>query len=306
MRREEQFHKGAYQHVYQITSDGGIAFYDAIDCLVYFTEFCVKSQQYNVEVDCVAIMRNHLHFGLRANELRDISLLIGSSASYYTRSFNKKGRLKVSFKTYDRDEKIDSKQRRNNIIYIANNPVEKKACSKAIEYKWNFLAYSNNSNPFSICPVISKSSIIFRNAISCVRLLHQKRKPLNYYFFNSIMPKLNSSEKLQLVDYIISTYSVINHKATEAEFKSREDMIIAINSTTGSEYNIHEEFSKEDYKHYNEIGSMISKMGGNNYFLNSPERLITDCYLYTNASPFEISRYFHLDIGLVKSVLNIR
>jgi len=207
--------------------------------------------------------------------------------------------------TFDRDEKRDSKQRRSNIIYIANNPVEKKACSKAIEYKWNFLAYAENTNPFSICPIISKSSIHFRNALSSVRLLHQKRKPLNYEFFNTVLPGLNAVERMQLVDYIISTYSVINHKAGEAEFKSRENMIIAINSTTGSEYNIKEEFSKEDYRHYNEIGLMISRMGRQNFYSNSPDRIVTECFLHTNASPFEISRYFHLDIGLVKSILNL-
>ena len=57
------------------------------------------------------------------------------------------------------------------------------------------------------------------------------------------MSKLNNKEKLQLEDYIISTYNVIDYDAAAKYFGSYGAMMEAMHVSSGSEYDIKEEFT---------------------------------------------------------------
>ena len=55
------------------------------------------------------------------------------------------------------------------------------------------------------------------------------------------MNRLNERERSQLVDYIISVYNCIDYHFLTGCYGSYQDMLLAVNSNTGSEYDIKEE-----------------------------------------------------------------
>ena len=62
--------------------------------------------------------------------------------------------------------------------------------------------------------------------------------------------KLNSVEKQQLTDLIISGYNVINYDYAISLFGSYENMVHAMHCTTGSEYDLKEKrIGKSDIKY---------------------------------------------------------
>ena len=61
---------------------------------------------------------------------------------------------------------------------------------------------------------------------------------------------MNVDEREQLLDYIISLYLPIDRDALLGYYKSYEDMVISINSNTGSEYDVKETFDPESHQDF--------------------------------------------------------
>ena len=79
---------------------------------------------------------------------------------------------------------------------------------------------------------------------------------LRYSQLKRLLDCLKNNEKMQLVDYIISIYNPIDYDESIQYYGTYETMLIAINSNTGSEYEIKEErykFSDIEYIHMSDI-----------------------------------------------------
>ena len=70
---------------------------------------------------------------------------------------------------------------------------------------------------------------------------------------------LSRVEKEQLVDYIINSYSVIDHSYCQRLFNSCEDMLLATHANTGSEYDINETFIGKSDRIYPVITNYLLK-----------------------------------------------
>ena len=67
-------------------------------------------------------------------------------------------------------------------------------------------------------------------------------RPLNYRQLQRLFKPLDRKEKEQLSDFIINTYNVLDYASAIRFFDTFEEMIIALHSDTGSEYDINEVF----------------------------------------------------------------
>lgn len=237
--------EGIFYHCYQRPKDRGVIFYTVSDHLLYFTIMCIRSVQYKVKILKCVQMPDHTHHSVIEYENGHLSAFIQDVTSTFTREYNAvHGRKGPMFKTpFGRAVKKTSKSIRTNLTYLDNNPVERQLVSAAEDYRWNYLAYAVSSHPFSPKIVLRNASMPLRRALKMVKDRHSKGRYLTgtllRQLFDSLPCKL---EREQLTDYIISTYSVIDHKAAISHFKSYENELITAHANTGSEYDIKEQF----------------------------------------------------------------
>ena len=184
--RKTSFRQNTVIHIYQNTVEGGLIFYSEVDFIVFYTLFCTLAIKYRIRVLGLCLMVDHFHVLLIAESYDDMRDFIKECTRLYSRAFNKdvkrKGKLfKSSFgfasKKYDKNV-------RTAIAYLYNNPVEKQLTVRAIDYKWNFLAYSIDKYPFSEKIVLRRSSWALRRAVESVRAVYHKGK-LRFIFKNS-------------------------------------------------------------------------------------------------------------------------
>lgn len=199
--------------------------------------------------------------------------------------------------------KVGDKKARTTLIYIGNNPVERRLVIRAELYKWNYLAYAISDHPFSEPLVIRKASIAMKKAISEVKGMHNVSKPLSYALLKRLFSKLSKTEKLQLIDYIITTYSVIDYDSAICFFDHYEDMIGAMHYNTGSEYDINEEFTGRSDMCYSDIASWLrSNLKLNDihdvFRLSEESRadLLFEIHKGTGADPIQIAKFLRLNI----------
>lgn len=253
MRRKIKFHPDALHHIYTISDDGCLIFYNAFDYTVFFTVMSACARRYHIVIEEVCLMRNHVHLGLYSSDIKNISRFMMTLLSTYVREYNSRpGVIRIRFKKgKGRADKISEKDKRSCIIYIANNGVEKKACNRAMEYRWNFLRYYGNPNPYSTPIVVRQLSPQMKKAMSIVDTAFRQGYHIRYSFFEAMMPVLKKEERRQIVDYIIRKYNIIDYGRMLEHFKDMLSFILAAESSTGKEYDVGEEFVYEDYKYYN-------------------------------------------------------
>jgi hypothetical protein len=137
----------------------------------------------------------------------------------------------------------------------------------------------------------------FQEVNSMVRL----NLPLKYAQLNRIFQKLTEAEREQLVDYIISSYSPINYEELESHFKSYDSMLLAMESTTGYDYDIQE--SRDDFslKAFNEMMAYIkTKLPKSRvrtittYTLEEKIALFKELQANTSASIHQICSFLHI------------
>jgi len=239
------FSRDILTHCYQRTSDKGVLFYSYGDCLEYFTLYCVLAKKYNIRVSALCLMPDHVHDAISARRQSEMTGFKRDLNTQFSKQYNKRCGTKGPLLEgpYGSAVKYGPKKARTNIIYIANNPVERQLCSLAEEYRWNFVAYATSPHPFSEKLVIRKARWPLQMAVKEVKRQYNKGLPLNYAMLQRLFEKLNNKECQQLVDFIISTYNVIDYNGILKLFDNSIDaMLSAIHSTTGSEYDINEPF----------------------------------------------------------------
>lgn len=260
---ERKFVSGIVTHCYQNTIDGGLLFYTTSDYLVFFTVFCTISKRYPVVILKLCLMPDHIHLSVVSDSQKSLSEFVRDYTSIFARSHNglceRHGNLFTE--AYGSALKIGDKAARTNFIYLDNNPVERKLCKKAEDYRWNFLAFAASPNPFSEKIVIRRCRKAMIRAIEEVKSFHSEGKPLTYPVLKRLFGNLERNERQQLTDYIISLYSVIDHDAVIRYFDSYEQMILAVHSNTGSEYDLNEVFTGRTDAVYYQMTSAIWKTG---------------------------------------------
>ena len=240
--KKREFKEGACYHIYQRTKNRFNIFYDLCDYLSYYTIFGVMAVRYNVLVWGLCLMIDHIHILMLSKDRKTLSEFISMVTSIFVRQYNEDiGRKGSLFEErFGSAPKSDRKRLVSAVIYLGNNPVEKRLCTKAEEYRWNFIAYMSSSIPFSSKISRKSARYILRKALKIVDWHHSHGKYLSSSLLSSLMDGMTEQEKNQLTDYIIVKYNVIDFQKILKLFGSYEKMLTAVHSTTGSEYDLNE------------------------------------------------------------------
>ena len=245
MGKKRIVYSDTLNHCYQRAADKVVLFYSVSDFLSFFTMFCIQAARRKVCILALCLMYDHFHTSAKAKSPAELSSLMNQTTSIYSRQNNnlchRKGQLFQYH--FGSAPKKTEKAIRTNIVYVGNNSVERKITKKAEEYRWNFLAYAKSDHPFSEPLVIRRASWPMKNAVSEVKAFHGRGQHLTYQTLQRLFAPLSHAEKEQLVDFIISTYNVIDYDAAIRYFGSYENMLEAMHVTTGSEYDIKEHFT---------------------------------------------------------------
>ena len=293
-----------FQHIYQRSIKQFIIFYSMEDRLVYFTIFAVLARTYGIIVLALALMFDHIHCLIKASDRKTYAGFIGvvtlTFALAYNRDSGRKGALFE--KAYSNAPKRKDKDVRTSIAYNYNNSVEKKLFARAEEDRWNFLAYVDNPHPFSAPIDKRKASKKLIRSMDAATRYHKRNEYLDYPVVRALFDGLSADEREQLLDFIISLYLPIDRDRLLGFYKSYEDMVIAINSNTGSEYDINEFFDPESHQDFAKMLEIV----GRSSFADDPRsiilapvakrRQIADTLLrLTGGSRNHVKRFLHLD-----------
>lgn len=253
----------------------------------------------------LTLMHNHIHLLLIADSFKELSFFMDRCTSWFVRAYNiehgRKGRLLK--KNFGSAPKWDGKKQRSAIIYIGNNPVEKNFCRYAEECRWTFLAYAKSSCPFSDPIVIRRASSNLKSALHAIDNMIELNVPLKYSSLAFYKSRLSDQEYEQLIDYIISRYLPLDFEELLSKFKSYEDMIMAMRSTTGSEYEINEDRDDFSLASFSEMMNYIRKNYSNKYIrkmismsLEEKLELASALRNHTTASSSQIIKFLHIPV----------
>lgn len=304
--KRRKFKKVVLNHCYQRSSDHGVLFYNIRDHLVFFTVFSTIAVRYDVRVVKLVQMPDHIHHSTIASNMADLSGFIRDYTSIfakeYNKSFHRKGPLFEE--RYGNALKLSDKAVRTNLLYLDNNPVERKLVTRPEDYQFGYLAYRASDHPFSEKIRLRYASMPLRRALRQVKSLHNGGQHLTYQVLTKMFDTLSDPmEKDQLTDYIINTYSVIDHSLSSRYFGGYENELLAAASNTGSEYDISESFIGKDDRFYAQFSSMLKTHGmvqDIHEILSMEEQQKFDCFMtlrrFTSAPNRQIAAYLHLPV----------
>lgn len=262
--RRRRFLEDEVHHIYQRTKNRFNIFYDLEDYLVYYTIFSIAARQYGVIVLGLCLMFDHIHMLIKTDARIRMSEFVRQVTCMFAREQNNEvGRKGSLFQArFGSAPKRGLKLLRTAIAYLFNNPVEKRLCSRAEEYRWNFLAYASSPHPFSDPLIIGQASLSLKRAVKEVDLAESEDRHLRYGQLKRLLSKLDERERMQLVDHIISIYNPFDYDEMIRCYGNYDDMLTAINSNTGSEYDIKEDRYRFSDIEYIRIGDILRDMEG--------------------------------------------
>ena len=304
MTPKRKFYRKGLQHVFQISVDRGIIFYTDADFIVFFTLLCCFSVKYHIRIVSLCIMKNHFHilgyFGSPVN----MELFINAVCSVYARMYNKRYHRKGKLfkKPFGSAPKYKESDIYDCMIYINNNPVPKRAAEHAIDYRWNFLAYMDSKFPFSDAfDFASAPDNMISKYLEIVRA-HDSGLYIDYTLFDELVLGLNDKQHQQIMDMIVSIYNVIDYRVMLSKWLSKESVSGILDLVKGSEYDLKEDSSQEDYKEYDKMNQIAGKMGFDlsriRFDSEGVDRSFVDkvrnnCIYSFNPSSMELDKYFH-------------
>ena len=110
-----------------------------------------------------------------------------------------------------------------------------------------------------------------KRAIREVDAFVDQNLPLSYPQLRRLYNGLNPDEEEQLTDYIISQYLPIDKERLLSFFKSFDDLVIAVNANTGSEYDLKEDFDADSHQVYREMIDLVKQSS----FSNNIKQILT-------------------------------
>ena len=243
MENQRAIYPGQLHHSYQ-RSDGKVIFYSGRDCLVFFTIAMTAAKRFMVDTIGLCIMRDHIHQLTVPRDAESFIKYHSQLSSTYSREFNadcgRKGRL-FADEPFGSAPKFNTKSKMAVFAYLENNPVARHMCKNAEDYRWNFLAYAENPNPFSEKTVLRHASTKLRNALKEVAYCQTNGLYLHYAQIDRMFNGLSPSEKEQLTDFIVSKYSRLDYKYMIDYYGTYDNMLYAFRTNSGSEYDLNEE-----------------------------------------------------------------
>ena len=253
--RKRRIKENAYQHIYQNTIGGVLLFYHDMDRLVYYTAFSVTARKYQAQVLAMSLMYDHTHSSVRLKNPFKMGDFVRDYTSLYATEFNRDiGRHGPLFRcAYGNAPKVGAKAIRTNVAYIDNNAVEKQLCQRAEQDRWNLIAFLDSSHPFSKKIDRSHASRRLLRSLKRVEAFSKADAYLPYRILRSLYDGLTPEEKEQLTDFILHTYLPIDKEQLILLYGNYENMLLAVNSNTGSEYDIKEEFDNSPHTIYKEL-----------------------------------------------------
>lgn len=301
---KRKFKEGEVNHVYQRSISGFNIFYDVEDYLVYYTIFSVMAVRYNIIVYGLCLMIEHVHSLFTASDRITMSRFISNVTLLFVKEYNaahkRKGPLFEG--RFGSSVKKGIKLLRTAISYLYNNPVEKQLCRKAQDYRWNFLAYAHSKNPFSYKMILRDAPYRLRLILKEIDYEVARGRHLSYPQLRRMLVGLDMEGRCQVIDYIISRYSVIRYDLVEACYGNYENMLAAINSNAGSEYEINEiKYVKSD-KEYRELIRYVREHGfecaGDVITLSDDVKikLYGTLSAHTSANRVQIGKFLHLTV----------
>lgn len=298
MRRK--FSAGGIMHIYQRTVSGFNLFYSWEDFLVFYTIVSIQSRKFGVCLWGMCIMIDHIHILASAENLLQISGFVSAFSSIYVREFNSSCNREgpIFERKYGSAIKLEIKKIRSAIAYLFNNPVEKQLCTDAEGYRWNFLKYYDPDKTTSITKRKSLSRSLQR-ALKIIDSTFRNHTYLKHVLLANIAGTLSNNEKELLTDYIITLYFPFKMEMPQKFFKSYKEMVIAVNSNTGSEYDIDEKhYCKTDVP-YREIIHYLKREGIKNIkeIITGSTEVKKDYFKHirknTSATSLQIRKFLH-------------
>lgn len=259
MKRRRRFLDGECNHIYQRTLNGFNIFYDLEDYLVFYMILSTSARKFRVRILELCLMVDHIHILLESDSCQEMSGFVRYYSSVFVREYNDSiGRNgQMMYKSFGSAPKKGDKKTRSAIVYIGNNPVEKKMCSSAEEYRWNFIAYLDNDNPFSQdIPPRSRRRIL-RKAMKEAAADASANRYMNFSKLRWYMSRLNQEEKELLTDLIISLYMPVDKEALLDYYSDLPQMVSAMNASTGSDYDIREKVTPHSDLVYNRMIEVV-------------------------------------------------
>lgn len=259
--RKRRFFSGECIHIYQKSVNGFILFYETEDILACYTMISVYSRIHNVKILELCFMVDHIHILITADKPEAMAALMRDFSSAYVLNFNSSiGRSgQLLHKSYGNAPKRGDKKVRSAIIYIGNNPVEKKICKRAEEYRWNFMPYILKPFPYSEKRTLRHMENSIRKLCKEIQECRNKNEYLTHDRLHRMFCGLSDRDKEFLTDFIIMKFWFLDESTMTSYFMDIKSMTEAMASTTGSEYEIHESFNPEPDTAYHEMASVIKK-----------------------------------------------
>ena len=250
-----------FVHCYQRTVNGSLLFYSVSDHLVFFTRYCITARKYDIVTHALCQMPDHIHSGVSARSREALSRFWCELQTLCAKDNNSTCRRTGHLfeRGFGSAVKSGEKNERTCLIYIGNNPVERHLVRYAEEYKWNYLAYADSDHPFSKKLVIRRASTSLKKAIRIVKDQYSRNQMLSYPLIQRLFKPLDDQEKLQLIDYIIVTYSVIDYSLTRKLFGSTVSAIQAMHYSGGSAHDFKENPSGKSDGCYTQFTSYLLK-----------------------------------------------
>lgn len=293
-----RFLKGEYNHIYQRTLLGNNIFYDVEDYLVYYTIFSVLSRKYRIVSLGLCLMIDHIHSLVYAESKETLSRFVSHVTLQFVKEYNcVYGRRGPLFDRFGSAPKKGMKLLRTAVSYLYNNPVEKLLCRYAQDYKWNFI---NASCLPSYKMLSGGRSKAFVKAVKEIDYIAVRGIYLNYQVLRRLMRGMTAEEKSTLADYVIRRYSFIRYDLLSDCYGGWDNMLMAVNSNAGSEYDMNEPRGSRSDVEYREIYVYLKNHGfqhpGDVIVL--PEKtkvlLANDLLKNTSATRYQIGKYLHL------------
>ena len=291
--REDSAH-----HLYIKALNGNVLFYRTEDYIFFLTLLSSTARRYRIKIEALCIMFNHVHLFVRAVDESVFKAFCRDLLSRFSIGYNKeyhlKGRLMMRS---GYAPKVSRKSILSCLIYIVNNPVAGHLSKKAVDYKWNLLAFLQGSHPFSEKLVKRSSRLRLRDAARIVDYCFKKGEALNYAVQNNIFKDLTSKERRTVTDYIVNLYNPIDKEAFLARFGDWETALLAIDSTTGADHDIQEIW--DDHSVYLRMLKLCLNRGIQPWRFNEMEttdqlHLVKVLSGISGSTPEHLRRFLHL------------
>lgn len=301
-----KFINNEVNHTYQRTLSGFNIFYEVEDYLVYYTIFSTMAVRYRVLVYGLCLMIDHIHSLTSARSSTLFARFMSDVTIQFVKEYNRNHRRTGSLfeEDFGSAPKCGMKLLRTAIAYLFNNPVERFLCRHAQDYRWNFLAYANSDNPFSEPVSLKTASRRLRRALKEVDGTHARNRHMTYAQLKRMFAGLDKKEKNQLIDYIIVRYNIIRYDLLTTQcYDGYDNMVLAINSNAGSEYEIKEhKWSRSDVE-YRELYQYVHAHGFGDagevitLDIDSKLSMMQDMMRETKASRLQICKFLHLSVA---------